>query len=89
MSISLSKENEDVLIDMFFSAMEEYKKYTPMIRSNFLSYNYILNKLFKILNMNEHAEYFCISKRDEKLRECDEIWNKICKYMNWKFHSSL
>jgi hypothetical protein len=89
MSISLSKENEDILIDMFFSAIEEYKKYMPITRSNFLSYNYILNKLFKILNMNEHAEYFCISKRDEKLREQDIIWNKICKYMNWKFHSSL
>jgi hypothetical protein len=87
--ISLSREVEETLINMFQTMQESFHRHCPANRSNFLSYSYVLNKLFKILKMNEHAKYFNLLKSKEKLREQDFIWKKICTDMQWKFHSSF
>ena len=87
--ITLSREIEETIINMFQHIQDSFRKHCPRVRSNFLSYSYVLNKLFKILHMNEHAKYFNLLKSKEKLREQDIIWNKICRDMNWKFYSSF
>lgn len=87
--ITLSRETEEVIINMFQSMQDSFHKYCPPNRSNFLSYSYVLNKLFRILNMKEHAKYFGLLKSKDKLRDQDIIWSKICKDMDWKFHSSF
>ena len=87
--ISLSREVEETIINMFQTMQDSFRKHCPTNRSNFLSYSYVLNKLFKILKMNEHAKYFNLLKSKEKLREQDFIWKKICYDMQWKFHSSF
>lgn len=87
--ISLSREIEETIINMFQTMQDSFRKHCPTNRSNFLSYSYVLNKLFKILNMYEHAKYFSLLKSKEKLREQDFIWKKICTDMGWKFHSSF
>jgi hypothetical protein len=46
--ITLSREVETKIITMFQSMQESFQKYKADERSNFLSYSYVLNKLFKI-----------------------------------------
>lgn len=87
--INLSSETEEAIINMFQSMQESFRKHCPKHRSNFLSYSYVLNKLFRILGMVEHAKYFGLLKSKEKLREQDAIWNKICKDLGWQFYSSF
>jgi Poxvirus Late Transcription Factor VLTF3 like. len=87
--ISLSRETEEMIINMFQAMQESFHIHCPANRSNFLSYSYVLNKLFKILDMTKHAKYFGLLKSKEKLRDQDFIWNKICRDMNWKFYSSF
>lgn len=87
--ITLSNEIEETIINMFQAMQESFRNHCPSHRSNFLSYSYVLNKLFKILNMPNHSKYFGLLKSKEKLREQDIIWAKICKDLGWKFHSSF
>lgn len=87
--ITLQREVEETIINMFQSMQESFRKHCPATRSNFLSYSYVLNKCFRILNMPEHAKYFNLLKSKDKLREQDIIWNKICRDMGWDFHSSF
>lgn len=87
--ITLSSEVEETILGMFQAMQESFRKHCPQHRSNFLSYSYVLNKLFRILKMPEHAIFFGLLKSKEKLREQDLIWSKICKDHGWKFHSSF
>lgn len=87
--ITLSREIEETIINMFQSMQDSFHKHCPETRSNFLNYAYVLNKLFRILEMNEHARFFALLKSKDKLRDQDIIWNKVCKDMNWKFYSSF
>lgn len=87
--ITLSRDTEETVINMFQAMQESFRRHCPVDRSNFLSYSYVLNKIFRILDMKEHAKYFGLLKSKEKLREQDIIWKKICKDMDWKFYSSF
>jgi hypothetical protein len=87
--ITLSRETEETIINMFQSMQYSFHKHCPESRSNFLNYAYVLNKLFRILEMDEHAKFFALLKSKDKLRDQDIIWNKVCKDMGWKFHSSF
>lgn len=87
--ISLAREVEETIINMFQAMQESFRSHCPASRSNFLSYSYVLNKLFRILGMPEHAKYFSLLKSKDKRREQDIIWNKICKDMGWKFYPSF
>ncbi len=85
----LSRDIEDKIKVMFKQIQEPFNRFCPPDRINFLNYSYILNKLFKILKMDEYAECFTLLKSRDKLRQQDEIWKNICKYLNWDFYPSI
>jgi hypothetical protein len=87
--ISLPREIEEKIINMFQNMQESFSYHCPNTRSNFLNYSYVLNKLFHILELEQHAKYFSLLKSKDKLKEQDNIWEKICSDMNWKFYSSF
>lgn len=87
--ITLSSETEEKIINMFQSMQDSFRLHCPKHRSNFLSYAYVLNKIFRILKMSEHAKFFALLKSKEKLREQDAIWKKICEDKGWDFYSSF
>jgi hypothetical protein len=87
--VTLTREIEEDIINMFNMMQEPYHKHRPGNRSNFLNYSYVLHKLFLIKNMKAHANYFGLLKSPDKLREQDDIWYKICQDTNWHYHSSL
>lgn len=85
----ISRDVEEKIKAMFRQIQEAFSKYCPNNRKNFLSYSYLLHKFFKILHMDEFAEYFPLLKSPEKLRAQDEIWKKICLSVGYKFNSSF
>jgi hypothetical protein len=87
--ITLSREIETMIIGMFQAMQESFQKHRPDDRSNFLSYAYVLNKLFRIVGLEQHSKFFYLLKSKEKLRDQDNIWAKICRDMGWKFFSSF
>lgn len=85
----LSRDIEDKIKLMFKQIQEPFNKYCPSNRINFLNYSYILNKLFKILKMEEYANCFPLLKSRDKLRQQDVIWKNICNHLKWEFHPSI
>lgn len=92
----LTPEIDEKIKRMFSQIQEPFRKYKPENRKNFLSYSYFLNKFFLILKLPEFAEYFPLLKSPDKLRQQDEIFEKVVDYMKdrdssveWKFFPSF
>ena len=85
-SPTLTRKEEEKIIEMFQDLERSYRKY---IRYIFFNYSYVLNKILRILKKEEHAKYFKLLKCRWKLREYDTIWGKICIEKRWGFYSSL
>lgn len=92
----LTFEIEEKIKSMFQSIQEPFEKYKPNNRKNFLSYSYTLHKFFQILGLHEFSKYFPLLKSVDKLRQQDEIFQKIVAEMaqkdnsvDWVFHPSL
>jgi Poxvirus Late Transcription Factor VLTF3 like len=84
-----SLELEDKLCSMFKEIQGPFLKYCPKDRKNFLSYSYVLYKLFQILGKNEYLKFFQLLKSREKLSVQDQIFKKICEDLGWPFYPSL
>ena len=87
--LKISKEFEDILLDLFDKIQEPFKKYRPKERKNFLSYSYTLHKFCQLLKKDEYLIYFPLLKSREKLFEQEKIWKGICKELNWTFIASI
>jgi rubrerythrin len=92
----LTPEIEDKIKTMFQQIQEPFEKFKPQGRKNFLSYSYVLHKMFQIIGLHEFAKYFPLLKSPDKLRQQDEIFSKIVGYVsqidkttNWVFYPSL
>jgi hypothetical protein len=93
---TLTTELEDKIKLMFAQIQEPFERYKPANRVNFLSYGYTLHKFFKILGLHEFAYYFPLLKSPDKLRQQDDIFQKIVaematkdKSINWVFYPSI
>jgi len=86
---SLSRETEEKIKYMFKQIQEPFMRHCPSTRINFLSYSYVLHKIFKIMNLDEYIHYFELLKSREKLRIQEHIWEKICNELKWPFYSSM
>ena len=84
-----SLELEDKLCSMFKEIQGPFLKHCPKDRKNFLSYSYVLYKLFQILGKHEYLKFFQLLKSREKLSVQDQIFKKICEDLNWPFYPSL
>ena len=85
----ITKDFENVLLELFDKIQEPFKKYCPKERKNFLSYSYTLHKFCLLLEKNEYLIYFPLLKSREKLFEQEKIWKGICNDLKWKFVSSI
>jgi hypothetical protein len=91
----LTPQIENKIKEMFRKMQEPFNKFKGT-RKNMLSYGYLLNKFFLILDLPEFAKYIKLLKSPEKLRQQDEIFKKIVDHMvevdpgtNWRFYPSL
>lgn len=81
----LSYIEENKLKTLFKQVDKSFSKFCPKDRSNFFNYNYLLHKLFKIMNMEQYLEYFPLLKSKEKLMKQEEIWKMVCKDLNLEY----
>lgn len=84
-----SLELEEKLCSMFKEIQGPFLKHCPKDRKNFLSYSYVLYKLFQILGKHEYLRFFQLLKSREKLSIQDQIFKKICEDLGWPFYPSL
>lgn len=85
----LSRNTEEKIKSMFKQIQEAFVRHCPSNRINFLSYAYVLHKIFQILGMDDYVHYFDLLKSPEKLRVQEEIWKKICGDLGWQFYPSV
>jgi hypothetical protein len=85
---SLTRDDETEFKKMFDLIQIPYAKFCPSTRINFLSYSYILNKFCCIKNLSQYKSYFPLLKNPQKLAFHDQIFEKICNYLNWPFYPS-
>jgi hypothetical protein len=74
---------EDCFLEIRNTAINPLQK----TRKSLFSYPYILKQILLLLDRPELAQYFKLLKNNKKVREFDEIWEKICERMEWKFHA--
>lgn len=87
--LTITKDFEVVLLELFDKIQEPFKKHCPKDRKNFLSYSYTLHKFCQLLGKHEYLIYFPLLKSREKLFEQEKIWKGICEDLKWKFVSSV
>lgn len=82
-TMSTTQENE--LMHLFQLLMAPWDKVRPKGRSNMLSYEYILQKFCLMLGYTELASHFKVLKSRDKLRAQDQMWQALCKELNFDF----
>lgn len=82
---TLNRETEEKLKSMFKEIQQPFELYRPKNRKNFINYNYIFHKFFQLLEYDHFLPHFPLLKSPSKLREQDELWEKICKHLKWEF----
>lgn len=90
-----TQEEVEILMDMFTQLEPVFEELKPKNRTNFFSYEYVINKFCQIqkeLTKNEewlrYFDYFKMLKCPEKLYATDKIWKECCRRMGWKFIKS-
>jgi predicted nucleic acid-binding Zn-ribbon protein len=86
---TITPEIEEKIRAMFQEIQAPFLIYCPNDRTNFLSYSYILYKFFELLELDEYKVYFPLLKSRDRLIAHDQIWKKICDYLQWEFISSV
>lgn len=86
---TITPEIEEKIRTMFQEIQAPFLLYCPNDRTNFLSYSYILYKFFELLELDEYKVYFPLLKSRDRLIAHDQIWQKICDYLNWEFIRSV
>ena len=86
---TITPEIEEKIRAMFQEIQAPFLLYCPDDRTNFLSYSYILYKFFELLELDEYKAFFPLLKSRDRLIAHDQIWKKICDYLQWEFISSV
>ena len=85
----LRPDEEEQLKLMFMSIQKPFNRHRPSTRKNFLSYSYVLFKFCELLGLNIFLNCFRLLKGREKLHKQDQIFEKICKELEWEFIPSI
>ena len=85
----ITRDMEKLFISMFYKIQEPWEMYKQTNRKNFLSYSYVLHKFCELLELDHLLDCFPLHKDPDKIMENDQIWDKICKHLNWEYISSF
>lgn len=88
-AIKIDPVVEENLRNMFDAIQEPFDRHKPPMRTNFLSYNYVLYKFCELLGERELMKRFSLLKSREKLYEQDMLWKLICEDLGWQFQKTI
>jgi len=86
---TITAEIEEKIRAMFQEIQAPFLLYCPDDRRNFLSYAYIIYKFLELLELDEYKAHFTLLKSRDRLIAHDQIWKKICDYLQWEFIQSV
>ena len=86
---TLDNDTEKYLKRVFIEIEKSFDKHCPNNRINFLSYSYVLHKIFQLHGNTKVLIYFPLLKSREKIKVQDKIWKEICKDLGWTFYPSI
>ena len=81
----LSEAQVTQLTSLFSELQEPFEKVKPKGRSNFLSYPYVAYKLIEKIGLIDFLPYICLLKSTQKIQQQEQLFELICKELNWKF----
>jgi hypothetical protein len=82
--LSITREEYELVLELFKAAEEVYEKiYKPKNRNNFLTYTFVLNRIFLKIDRKDIAAHFPLLKNPIKMKEQENIWKKICIALEW------
>ena len=76
------RENKHVT-NYFLKYIDAFHIVNNNRRKNLLNYNYVLMKIFIMLDIEIKDHYFIIPKGKKTIASHDEMWLDICKYNKW------
>ena len=82
---TMTQTLEDRLRLMFHKIQEPFERHKPANRKNFLSYLYVLYKFCELLGEDSYLPCFPLLKSKEKLYIQDQIWERICRELQWEY----
>jgi len=85
---TIPHELEETVKQMFVTVEDAWYIFKDPNRKNFMNTNFVFHKIFELLGEDEEAEKYPYLA-DDKLDEHDELWEKICNYLEWEFISSI
>jgi hypothetical protein len=62
-----------------------FDRHKPRGRKNFLSYSFVLYKIFELLDLDEYLPYFPMLKSRGNLIKADILWRRLCGECNYEF----
>jgi len=74
---------EEQLRNMFLQMQPAFARHAPKWRTNFLSYTYVIYRLFQILNLTHMLDGIVLLKSRPKLEANDAIFRKMCVDLGW------
>ena len=86
---TITADIEEKIRAMFQEIQAPFLLYCPDDRRNFLSYAYIIYKFLELLELDEYKQHFTLLKSRDRLIAHDQIWKKICDYLQWEFIQSV
>lgn len=87
--VRLTPQLQEKLLLMFINIQGPFEKHCPPGRRNFLSYKFLLYKMFQLLGLDELLPFMNLLKGKDKLMKQDAIYRECCKELDWTFIPSL
>jgi hypothetical protein len=90
--LKIKYQDKNEIIKVFDEIVQSYEYCCLPGRASFLNYDYVLQKICKMLGMNEYLIFFSLpdsyKKNQEKMLNNESVWNKLCEYNydNWKYY---
>ena len=86
----ISPEVEEIIRNLFKEIQEPFERhrdeaFTLKKRKNFISYSYVVYKLFELLELDDYLDRFQQLKSSSKKYQQDILWKKICEEVKWQF----
>jgi len=93
--LQLTPQMEEDVCCIFGLIQEPYEMFMPSDRKNFMSYPYVIHKIYRMLGYGDkYIDQVKLLKSNRNLHKQDKIWKKICHYhggdeAGWVYESSF
>ena len=83
----LTPQMEEQLRTLFLQMQPAFQKHAPSSRTNFLSYPYVMYRLFQLLKLEHMLDSITLLKGRDKLEANDAIYTRMCSTLGWPVYA--